>query len=482
MMLDFMIQHLFTQRSTYELYYGSFSTSEAGYCPVVEQNANYEKATVFSWNLSSLRSSSPAEAIESASLTLQIYAAANWTDDDDVQISVINTYAQGGYLNESSSSSYHASLVCSYPSRTITNIDVSHTGDSTIDITTLVDYWYLYSNDSMFSILVEPDSGNNAENDKYLCWHDHNPDEPTITINTGDSIMRATGYGSTSGNHGPKVIHDFGCSVTCYNLTIHPYIQEEINKMGIFSLKTWTGDNGTGRVVHEILYYDVWYSATNKFYFKEGDTIRYQLISPDINMYDNWDTFGEDNASIIRDGSNLLFYTNGELRYNDTPSITTAIRSVTIEFQTKNFYTPYTKLGLRAILFQRYSTDYDDDGYSNTEEQTYDGEVWNPYWIEIEERYTDDIYVWVNDYGDVGSIKTWIRYSDDGENWDDWEYLGIDSTSTTMYNGKSTWFYDHDSSPPSDEYAQAKVEYYSGADGSGTLLYTGYSEVLQYDT
>ncbi|MFX0170799.1 MAG: hypothetical protein ACFE9L_02660 [Candidatus Hodarchaeota archaeon] len=177
---------------------GDWTLSSTG-DPVVSQ---YSSGTQFNgfvttWNLTNLRSSTSAEAIESATVTLDYLSNTDWDSDDKITVSLVNLYCNGSFLNDSSTNAHANSSLWKPPYRTIESISINPSSDSTIDITTLVDRWYLYSNDSMMSILIYPDLENTIQESTEEIFFNQGTNDPQITIKTGDAVLRASSYGDS---------------------------------------------------------------------------------------------------------------------------------------------------------------------------------------------------------------------------------------------------------------------------------------------
>ncbi len=328
---------------------------------------------VSSWNLTNLRSDDPAEAIESATVTLDYYSNTGWDADDRIKVSLVNLYCNGSYLNDSSSTAHANYSLWLGAYRSIEAQTINPTADSTIDITTLVDYWYLYSNNTLLSLLFSPDPENAFTGTETIVF-DQETEDPAISITTGDAVLRADTYGSLASNwHGPSTYHNFGCAIDNFTLDIAPYVEASQASEGKLWVMLYSGDNGTGTQVFKMEWMDN-QTANTDCYLKFFDTGIQKWVSTS-STYQSWYNKTSDNATILRNGSTITFFVDGE---NTTSFVgsTTTIRSLVIQFQQYDTTSVSPKLGLRNIAFQGHSLDYDDDGCNTTTEHSYGTSIW----------------------------------------------------------------------------------------------------------
>ncbi|NHJ03172.1 MAG: hypothetical protein EAX86_13630, partial [Candidatus Heimdallarchaeota archaeon] len=339
---------------------------------------------VVSWNLTNLRSDNPAQAIESATVDLNWYSTTDWDSDDKVAMAFINTYCNGSYLNDSSPNT-HINQSLWYPHiQNVSGISVNNDADTfDIDITELVDIWYNYCNSSLFSLYIFPDPENTIQQSYERLRFDQTTWNPKITIVTGDSVLRAAAYGSLSTDwHGPKVYYNFSCDIDDFNFSFSPYCESAgsvVNKqLGKLIVTLYTGDAGTGEALYQFIWTDSWGSDSNsRIIFKEKSTNLYDSGAGQTYRY--WYSETQDNVTIWRNESKVVLIIGSDGSYTtDTTenSNTTAIRSITIEFQQYKTNNIIPKLGVRTLLFKGHSDNYDDDEYNNTEEQTFEGSIW----------------------------------------------------------------------------------------------------------
>ena len=341
-------------RAISELYHGSYRVISSP-PPHLEQRSidDYTDGFVVSWNLSSVRTNSPAEAIESASITLDYESISEWdtgASGDDICLSVINGYAYGGNINDSSGND-HATAVCNTTLRTINDIYLVSTADPTWDVTTLVDYWYLYSNDSILTFLFMPNPDNEVPHDEQIMFLEGTTNS-NITIKTGDSVLRPVSYGS--GNGGPARVHNFDYDIDDFSFIAYPWIEGSTSGMGTLQIYFYSGANATGTVVGYIYWADVW-AATNggRMHLIWKGANRYTSGTTE---YNEWYTAGSDNVTIERNGTAIDFCINGDNKLSDSTvggSIT--IRSMAIYFSHYGDYSDIPKAGWRSIIFQGHS-------------------------------------------------------------------------------------------------------------------------------
>lgn len=328
---------------------------------------------VTSWNLTSLRINDPAEAIESATVTLDFYSNTGWDSTDKIKVSLVNLYCNGSYLNDSSTAAHanYSLWLGAYCS--LEDIALNTAVDSTRDITTLIDYWYLYSNNTILSLFFYPDPDNEFTQTETIVF-DQGTEDPAITITTGDAVLRADSYDSLASSwHGPSVYHTFGCAIDNFTLDLSPYIEASQASEGKLQVILYSGDNGTGTQVFKMEWMDN-QTANTDSYLKFFDTGFQKWVSTS-SAYQSWYNKTSDNATILRNGSKITFFVDGE---NETSFIgaSTPIRSVVIQFQQYDTTPASPKLGVRSIAFQGHSLDYDDDGWNTTTEHSYGTSIW----------------------------------------------------------------------------------------------------------
>lgn len=408
-------------------------------------------AFVISWNLTNLRSTTPDQAIESSTLKLDYYYNDGWDSDDKIHIALLNAYCNGSYINDTSTTAHiNYSLNNNYQN-ILEDVSVSNNGDSVISITDLVEKWYFETNNDILSILVYPDPDNNVGGtSETLRWYQGGGTgwAPKITVKTGDSVLRAEDFGSAAGVwHGPEWYHNVGCDIDDFNCTFEPYFQGSTTGLGKIIIDFYSSDNGTGTKVFSIIITDSWGSYDRgKLYIYDQTTNKWSSGYTD---YADWYTEGEDNCSLVRDGSSLKFYADGLQKVSWTGT-TTAIRSIKISMYEYSTNSNIPKQGIRNLLFQGHSDDYDDDGLTNSEEEDIGTSIWNTdsdrdgmpdVW---EADYTPDLDPTVNDADEDPDGDGQTNYEEYVAGTDPTVYNTLADILTASYIGfdDTTWICD----------------------------------------
>lgn len=362
---------------------------------LMQYTSDNEYGFVVTWHLPDLRGETPAEAICEAEIDIDYYLSYNWDSDYDMDISLVNLHYNGHIFNDTSDNTHANETLWRDPLRSIIDVDAPTSDWLSMDVTDLVSYWYLYTDSENLSLMFTPNA-DNPNTYSYLLMEDDSW-TPAITVKTGDSVLRADDFGSASGvYHGPEWYHNFGCDIDDFNLTLEPYFEGSDDGLGCFYVDLYSGEDGTGTRLFSILLTDAWggYDRGRLLVYDYPESASAQWLSG-YTDYAEWFTQGEDNCSLIREGSTLRFIVDG-VQEDTWSGTSTEVSSMRIRLRAYSTLDNIPKLGFRSIDFCGHSDDYDDDGFTSTQEQTYDTAVWK--------ADTDDDGL--NDYVEINTHST----------------------------------------------------------------------------